>query len=99
MNFLNTHDDAYLPFYASDMVLHVDSDNAYLVCPKARSRVAGYYYLLKHPNITKHLALNAAVHVVCKTLCHVVSSAAEAECVGSFYNAGVSFDPQFFWKS
>ena len=44
MDFLHTYDGAYLYFYASDMVLHVDSDAAYLVYPKSRSRVAGYYF-------------------------------------------------------
>ena len=78
MDFLNTHDNAFLWYYASDMVLHVDSDAAYLVCPKARSRVAGYYYLSNHPNISKYPGLNAAVHIECKTLRHVVSFAGEA---------------------
>ena len=27
------------------MILHVDSDAAYLVAPKARSLIAGFYYL------------------------------------------------------
>ena len=32
-------------FYASDMVLHVDSDAAYLVQTNAQRRYAGYYYI------------------------------------------------------
>ena len=98
MDSLNTYDDACLRFYACDMVLHVDSDAAYLVCPKTRIHVAGYYYLSNHPNITKHPALNTAVHVVYKTLCHVESFSAEAECATLFYNAGVSLEIHFFWK-
>ena len=66
MDFINTHNNYSLHYYASDMVLHVNSDAAYLVCPKARSRVAGYYYLSTHPNISKHQHLNAAVLVDCK---------------------------------
>ena len=45
MDYLFTHPNAKLRYYASDMQLHVDSDAAYLVAPKAKSRVAGYFYL------------------------------------------------------
>ena len=37
MDYLNTYPDAYIRFYASNMVLCVDSDAAYLVAPKAQS--------------------------------------------------------------
>ena len=87
MDYLHTHPNAFVRYYASDMILHVDSDAAYLVLPKARSRIAGYYYLSSHPNITKHAKLNGAILVECKTLRHVVSSAAEAEVAGVYYNA------------
>ena len=90
MDYLNTHPDAYVRYHASDMVLHVDSDTAYLVAPKARSRVAGYYHLSDHPNITKHSKMNGAILVECKTLRHVVSSSAEAEVAGIFHNAGTA---------
>ena len=40
MDYLNTHPHAYLRYHASDMVLHVDSDAAYLVASKARSHIA-----------------------------------------------------------
>ena len=68
------------------MILRVDSDAAYLVAPKARSRVAGYYYL---SSLDKSPRLNGAVHVECKTLRHVVASAAEAETAGVFHNAQI----------
>ena len=87
MDYVHTHPNTFVRFYASDMVLHVDSDAAYLVLPKARSRIAGYYYLSSHPNITKHPTLNGPVLVECKTLRHVVSSAAEAEVSGIYHNA------------
>ena len=87
MDYLNTYPDAYIRFYASDMILHVDSDAAYLVAPKAKSRIAGYFHLTEHPNVTKHPKLNGAILVECKTLRHVVSSSAEAEVAGIFHNA------------
>ena len=48
--YLHTHPDAELMFKASDMVLLVDSDAAYLVKPGAKSCIAGFYYLSTHPN-------------------------------------------------
>ena len=87
MDYVNTYPDAFLRFRASDMILHIDSDAAYLVAPRARSRVAGYFHLAEHPFKTKHPTLNAAIHVECKTLRHVVSSAAEAEIGGVYHNA------------
>ena len=87
---MNTYPDAYIQYYASDMVLHVDSDAAYLVAPKVKSRVAGYFHLSGHPNIRKHPKLNRAIQVECKTLCHVVSSAEEVKVAGIFHNAGMA---------
>ena len=87
MDYLHTYPDAYVRYHASNMVLYVDSDAAYLVAPKARSRIAGYYYLSDHPNVTKRPKPNDAVLVECKTLHHVISSSAEAEVEGIFHNA------------
>ena len=61
-----------------------------MVAPKARSRIAGYFHLSDHPNLTKHPKLNGAVLVECKTLKHVVSSSTESEVAGIYHNAGVS---------
>ena len=62
------------------MALHVDSDAAYLVLPKARSRIAGYFYLSKECpiTITKSSPINGSVLVECKVLKHVLSSVVEA---------------------
>ena len=89
MDYLHTHPNAKLRFHKSDMQLHVDSDAAYLVAPRAKSRVAGYYYLSdKQGNIQKgeQPQHNAPIHVECVLLKHVVSSAAEAETGGLFHN-------------
>ena len=45
LDYLDTHPDDKLRYHASDMILHCDSDAAYLVETKARSRVGGFYYL------------------------------------------------------
>ena len=78
MDYVNTYPNAYICYFASDMVFHVDSDAAYLVAQKASIRISGYFHLSDHPNITKHPKLNGAVLFECKTPKHVVSLAAEA---------------------
>lgn len=52
------------------------------MAPKTRSRIAGYCYLLDSPDKTATPKPNGAVHIKCKTLRNVVSSAAEAETGG-----------------
>ena len=80
--------DAKLRYYGYDIILTVDSDAAYLVAPKARSRVAGYYHCStqcnkNYPSKTLH---NGPIHVECKILKRVVASAAEAEKERLFHN-------------
>ena len=50
LDYANTYSQAYVRFYASDMQLMIDSDAAYLVLPKARSRIAGYFRLSNKPS-------------------------------------------------
>ena len=70
------------------MHLYLVSDAAYLGLPRARSRCAVYYYLGdKLPIPTNKLAMNGAVHVLCKTIPNAVSSAAEVETVGIYHGA------------
>ena len=83
LDYLHTHPSATLRFHASKMILHIDSDAAYLVAPNAKSRIAGYFYLGDGTETTK---LNAGIHVECCLLKHVVASAAEAETGGVFHN-------------
>ena len=88
LDYLHTHPNAKIRFYASDMILYVDSDAAYLVAEKAKSRIAGYYYCSNKTNNIKspNPPLNGPVHIECKLLRHVVTSAAEAETAGLFVN-------------
>ena len=44
-NYLATYPNAKIRYHASDMALYIDSDIAYLLLPKSRSRIVGYYYL------------------------------------------------------
>lgn len=86
MDYAATYPDIFIRYYASDVILYVDSDAAYLVALKAKSCISGYFYLSDHPRCTQTLSLNGAILVECKTLRHVVSTAAEAETAGVFHN-------------
>ena len=87
MDYAATYPNTYVRYHASDMILHVDSDAAYLVQPQAKSRIAGYYQLNNLPQAPTQHPVNGAILVECKTLRHVVASAAEAETAGVFHNA------------
>ena len=89
MDYAATYSNVYVRYYASDMVLSIDSNAAYLVLPNTRSRIAGYFQLNDHPQQVEHPDINRAILVECKTIRYVVSSAAEAETVGIFHNAQV----------
>ena len=78
LDFCATHPNATIRYKASNMVLHVDTDAAYLVLPGAKSRIGGYYFLAKHSPAhgISRPTLNGAMYVECKRLKHVVASAA-----------------------
>ena len=85
-----THPSATIRYHASDMILHVESDAAYLVLPKARSRYAGFYHLAGHPPDPPAIptpTINGAINVECKAIRNVVGSVAEAETGGLYFNA------------
>ena len=85
LDYVATYPNVYLRYHASEMVLTIDSDAAYLVEPQARSRIAGYFQLNKNMRSNEHI--NGAILIECKTLRHVVASSAEAETAGIFHNA------------
>ena len=89
LDYLSTYPNAVIRFHSSPMVLHVDTDAAYLVAKKARSRIGGYFYLsnVYAPRTTPRPVNNGPIHVECHLLRHVVSSSAEAETAGLFFNA------------
>eukprot|EP00957_Ditylum_brightwellii_P035071 2658555-Ditylum_brightwellii.AAC.1 len=43
LNYMATYPVAVVRFHASDMILHIHSDAAYMVLPEARSRAGGYF--------------------------------------------------------
>jgi len=93
LDYATTYQNAILRYHASDMVLHIDSDAAYLVMPGTKSRIAGHFFLSNRPPmaLSKVTPLpNGAILTKYRTLRHVVASAAEAETSGIFLNAQVA---------
>ena len=83
LNYAHTNPDTEVIYRASDMILRVDSDAAYLVAPEARSRAGGYQYLSNKEGTL----FNGPVLVVAKVIKNVMASAAEAEIAALFINA------------
>ena len=84
-NFLNycaSNPDAEIIHRNSDMILTVNSDTAYLVSEKSRSRAAVYFYLGNKDgkNFIKPIS------IVAKVIKAVMVSAAETECGGLYMN-------------
>ena len=88
LDYVATYPNVFICYHASDMVLTIDSDAAYLVQPQARSRIAGFFQL--NLNDKTNTFVNGPILVECKTLRHVVASSAEAETAGIFHNAQVA---------
>ena len=57
LDYVSWHPNATLRYHASDMILNVDSDTAYLVLPRACSRLAGHFFLSSKPTITRTVQL------------------------------------------
>ena len=76
------------------MHLWVDSDVAYLVTPKARSRLTGHFFLSNKPtNPTKpqhNPKPNGLLHTECKLIKHVVTSSTEGEIAATYHNSQVA---------
>lgn len=87
LDYLATHPDAIVRFYAYDMILNVHSDASYLSAPKAKGRAAGYFFLGSMPKDGHPIPMNGSIHVLCTLLKLVASSAAEAELGALFLNA------------
>ena len=70
------------------MIMHFDTDAAYLVFTEARSRISCHFYPSDclPTNDTPNPKINVPIITICQTLKHVVASAAEAETGGTFLN-------------
>jgi hypothetical protein len=86
LDYLATHPQATVRYHKSDMILNIHSDASYLSETKARSRVAGYFFLGSTPTDDQPIELNGAIYVLCGILKIVVASAAESELGALFMN-------------
>ena len=86
LDYLATHSEAKVRYYASEMVLNIHSDASYLSEPEAKSRLAGHFFMGSIPRKGKSIKMNGAIYVACGVLRIVVCSAAEAELAALFLN-------------
>lgn len=83
LDYCSSNPEATKLYKASDMILKIHSDAAYLVEPGARSRAGGFFYL----GINDDLIINGSILVLAKVIKNVVLSASEAKVVALFMNA------------
>ena len=62
LNYCASNQNTTKLYRASNMILTIDSDAAYLVAPKARSRAGGFHYL---DNKDKRL-INGSIAIIAK---------------------------------
>ncbi len=84
LDYATTQEPAVTTYRASDMVLAIHSDAGYLNVEDARSRAGGYHFLSENVD---NLSNNGAIYNKASIIKLVMSSAAEAEIVGSHINA------------
>jgi len=68
LNYTATHPEAKIRYYASDMILYIDSDALYLSLPLGKSRAGGFFYFSKRQTKRKEkptslISLNGIVYV------------------------------------
>ena len=83
LNYIASNPDGTIIYRANDMILSCESDAAYLVAPKSRSRAGGYHYLGNKAGTQ----FNGPIYVLAKIIKAVMGSAAEAEVGGLYMNA------------
>ena len=75
LDYCALHPSSMIQYYASNMVLWVDSNASYLTAPKARSQAAGFHYLRVKPTSATMgpgkviPPMNGAVHYVMSEQC------------------------------
>ena len=87
LDYLGTHPDAKIRYYASAMILNVHSDAYYLSAIYARSRSAGHLFLGRKPHDKHPKQLNGAILTLCHTLKFVAALTEEAELGALLLNA------------
>ena len=89
LDYVATYPNTIICLKSSNMVLHMDSDAAYITMSEARICYAGHFYLSDWPSpkpMKPNPKRNGPIHTECKTIHNVVYSAVEAETCGTFNN-------------
>ena len=76
LDYLATHPNAKLRYYASAMVLNIHSDASYASERGVKSRAAGHYFLGWVPRDNEPIRLNSAIYTLCNIMKFAASSAA-----------------------
>ena len=82
-NYAACNTNAEIICQASDMILQIHSDVAYLVAPEAHSRAGGYHFLWS----ADFIQFNGPILVIVCIIQNVIASVAEAEIGGLYMNA------------
>ena len=82
LNYIASNPTPRIRYRASDMILYVESDAAYLVCQEAYSRAGGYHYLGSKDGAQ----FNGPVYVQATVIKNVMVSAAEAKVAALYLN-------------
>ena len=85
LDYLATHLDATVRFYALDMVMNIHLYVSYLLEANAHSKACGHFFMGWKPDPTKPIKLNGAFFTLCAILRFVVASAAEVE-LGPYFS-------------
>ena len=87
LDYLGTHPDTTIQYYASEMILNVHSEASYLSSRNARSQSSGHLFLIWTPQDKHSIHLIGTIFTLCNMLEFVAASAAEAELGALFLNA------------
>jgi hypothetical protein len=85
LDYLATHTDATIRYRASDMILHIHSDDSYLSVSNARSCLGGLFCCEDKP--PKEDTLNGSILKVAPVIKNGVASVAESEVGVCFQNS------------
>ncbi len=86
LDYLTTHADTKIRFYASDMIMNIHMDAFYLSKSGACSRACSHFFMGWKPVDRKPIKLNGAFYTNSVILKIVVGSTAEAELGAFFHN-------------
>ena len=86
LDYLATHHDAMVQFWASNMVMNIHLDAFYLSKPNACSRACSHLFMGSLPINGNPIKLTGAFHTLCSFFQFVVASAAKAKLGALFLN-------------